>query len=343
MSELRWILLIAGIALIVGLYLLRRRATARRTPVDVERPARVDPPRPASPVETSRLEPRIVARRRRDSQFTMDDGPDDDLVAEPAAPAPLSARRDAGLGARPEPPMGPETRYDRSRDCAPSRSSAIRRCARHGTPRDRAEHRDQAAHVRSRARDGSAIAAEDRRDARHRGASERVSTARCCAKSLTAARLHARPLRHLPSPGLRRTPDHQPGEPARARHLRSGEHGHCGVSGDRDVHGLPGPLPAARAFDELLDTARALAHRLGGQLQDERGAPLQRSGYSSCARKCVAFERTARRRRRRLTRRRWQHARPPGASTSCAPRSSTTTTATTCSTIRRSRTRHTTG
>lgn len=43
---------------------------------------------------------------------------------------------------------------------------------------------------------------------------------------------------------------------------------------------LPGPWPAARMLDDLLATARALATRLGGQLQDERGRPLtvQRSG-----------------------------------------------------------------
>ena len=37
---------------------------------------------------------------------------------------------------------------------------------------------------------------------------------------------------------------------------------------------MPGPLPALRAFDELVVTARALATTLGGQLQDERGGPL---------------------------------------------------------------------
>ena len=142
MSELRWILLIAGIALIVALYLLGSR-NRQRTPVDFERPARVDPPRPASPVETSRLEPRM-SLGEADSQLTMD-GPDDDLVAEPAAPAPLSARRDPGPGARPQPPMGPEIaiRPEPGLRAEPIvRPSAGARDM--GTPRDRAEHRDQA-------------------------------------------------------------------------------------------------------------------------------------------------------------------------------------------------------
>jgi FtsZ-interacting cell division protein ZipA len=37
---------------------------------------------------------------------------------------------------------------------------------------------------------------------------------------------------------------------------------------------LPGPLPAAEAFDELLSSARSLNDRLLGALQDERGEPL---------------------------------------------------------------------
>jgi cell division protein ZipA len=37
---------------------------------------------------------------------------------------------------------------------------------------------------------------------------------------------------------------------------------------------LPGPLPGAEVFDELVATTRAIAGRLGGLLQDERGAVL---------------------------------------------------------------------
>jgi len=37
---------------------------------------------------------------------------------------------------------------------------------------------------------------------------------------------------------------------------------------------LPGPLPPARAFEELLSAARNLSERLQGALQDERGEPL---------------------------------------------------------------------
>jgi cell division protein ZipA len=37
---------------------------------------------------------------------------------------------------------------------------------------------------------------------------------------------------------------------------------------------LPGPLPGGDAFDALLAAARAIAGRLGGLLQDERGVAL---------------------------------------------------------------------
>jgi cell division protein ZipA len=55
---------------------------------------------------------------------------------------------------------------------------------------------------------------------------------------------------------------------------------------------MPGPLPAVRAFDELLDTARGLANRLGGQLQDDRGAPLSVQRVFKLREEVVAFERS---------------------------------------------------
>lgn len=54
---------------------------------------------------------------------------------------------------------------------------------------------------------------------------------------------------------------------------------------------LPGPLPALRAFDELIVTARALAATLGGQLQDERGAPLSLARIGQLREDIAGFER----------------------------------------------------
>jgi FtsZ-interacting cell division protein ZipA len=37
---------------------------------------------------------------------------------------------------------------------------------------------------------------------------------------------------------------------------------------------LPGPLAPALALEQMLEAARVIAERLGGVLQDDRGAPL---------------------------------------------------------------------
>jgi cell division protein ZipA len=54
---------------------------------------------------------------------------------------------------------------------------------------------------------------------------------------------------------------------------------------------MPGPLPGVRAFDELIVTARALAATLGGQLQDERGAPLSLARIGHLREEAAEFER----------------------------------------------------
>jgi cell division protein ZipA len=43
---------------------------------------------------------------------------------------------------------------------------------------------------------------------------------------------------------------------------------------------LPGPVAAAEAIDEMVFTARALAAQLGGALADERGVPYASAGYA---------------------------------------------------------------
>lgn len=54
---------------------------------------------------------------------------------------------------------------------------------------------------------------------------------------------------------------------------------------------LPGPLPAERALEELLATARALAQRLGGHMQDERGIPLTAHRVARLREEMLAFDR----------------------------------------------------
>jgi len=54
---------------------------------------------------------------------------------------------------------------------------------------------------------------------------------------------------------------------------------------------LPGPLTGQQAFEELLGTARSLATRLGGHLQDDRGAPLTAQRIMRLREEMLAFDR----------------------------------------------------
>jgi len=52
----------------------------------------------------------------------------------------------------------------------------------------------------------------------------------------------------------------------------------------------PGPMPAPQAFDEMLATARRLADRLGGALQDDSGSSLTGQRVLSIREELVHFE-----------------------------------------------------
>jgi len=56
---------------------------------------------------------------------------------------------------------------------------------------------------------------------------------------------------------------------------------------------LPGPVPAADAFDDMIFTARALATHLNGALADERGAPLTALRVGKLREEALEFERSA--------------------------------------------------
>jgi cell division protein ZipA len=53
---------------------------------------------------------------------------------------------------------------------------------------------------------------------------------------------------------------------------------------------LPGPLPAPQTFDDILSTARRLAERLGGVLQDDTGSTLTGQRILSLREELVYFE-----------------------------------------------------
>ncbi len=54
---------------------------------------------------------------------------------------------------------------------------------------------------------------------------------------------------------------------------------------------LPGPLSAQQAFEQLFATARSLAARLGGHMQDERGVPLTTQRVVRLREDMLAFDR----------------------------------------------------
>jgi len=56
---------------------------------------------------------------------------------------------------------------------------------------------------------------------------------------------------------------------------------------------LPGPVPAAEAFDDMIFSARALATHLNGSLADERGAPLTALRVGKLREEALEFERAA--------------------------------------------------
>ncbi len=54
---------------------------------------------------------------------------------------------------------------------------------------------------------------------------------------------------------------------------------------------LPGPLTGQQAFEQLFSTARSLAARLGGHMQDERGVPLTAQRVVRMREDMLAFDR----------------------------------------------------
>jgi cell division protein ZipA len=284
MTELRWILLIAGIALIVALYVIGTRKRQRNV-AQIDRPLRIDPPRPPPTVDAPRLEPRMSLEEGEASASGAGDDHDIDLSPSPAMHAPLT-RRDTTAAARPEPQS---MRPDRTlRPEPPSRAE----------PRETTMPRETVTSTQ-----GDAFTRAEPRPASPRGPQKIVAIRVTAAHPtrfdgallrdvVTAARFthgryeifhrldaEGRPIMSLASllePGTF--------DPAKMDS--------AAYPGIALFTVMPGPLPATRAFDELLDTARALAHRLGGQLQDDRGAPLSVQRVYKLREEVVAFERT---------------------------------------------------
>ncbi len=275
MSELRWILLIAGIALIVALYVFGTRNRKPPTAAELERSTRVEPPRPAATIEAPRLEPRVTlgGAARSEPRMTLSEPsearPEAPRGAAPAsrpaeAPPQQATRREPSLGVpRPapksaahppaaEPGMRAEPRPAAAAPRAPQKIVAIRVTAAHPARFDGAVLREVVTAARF---------THGRYDIFHRLDAE------------------GRPIMSLASLL----------EPGTFDPATMDSAAYPGVA---IFTVMPGPLPVVRAFDELLDAARGLAARLGGQLQDDRGAPLSVQRVFQLREEVVAFERS---------------------------------------------------
>jgi len=261
MAELRWILLVAGLALIAGLYAWGVRARKRSAAPEPDRVTRVEPLRAPSAgtvaPPTARVEPsvwdEVEAVDQIDELPTLDIEADEPPARHNVAPPRREPRFEAAAAvATPEPPRATAPPVEERKPAPPQKIVAIRVAApppsmfAGGTLRE-------------------AIAAEGfefgRYDIFHR---------------LDAS---GRPLCSLAS--LREPGTFDPD-----------------AMGGTDYRGvamftvLPGPLPSQHALDELIGAARLLAERLGGVLQDDRGAQLSLQRIGQLREEVAEFERS---------------------------------------------------
>lgn len=257
-SELRWILLVAGLLLLAGIYAWGMRSRRRSAAPEPERSTRVEQPyaRPQAPVDA----PAPWSEPRREPRMEFDDAVpavDDDLpeirADEPTARrVEMSPRRDAAPDDAPvavprHPPVAAE-------EAVPPPAAP---------PAEPRRSPQKIVALRVAAPAASAFGGAALREAI-------VDQGFEYGRYQIYHRLDdsGRPIVSLAS--LREPGTFDP-ETMDALEYR----------GVALFAVLPGPIPSQVAFDELVEVARSLAARLGGVLQDDRGASLsvQRIGH----------------------------------------------------------------
>jgi len=255
-EELRWILLAAGLVLIAGVYLWGLRARRRSASPEHERAARQDPPpvmRPGSPA-AHRMEPGIAPASVAD--------PDGHFVATPATLPVIEGERDDAVVTRPATTGRREPRIDAtesaplaapSAPAAPMKAQPAARPASVGKPQE-APQKILALRIAA-----TAAAPFDGRALREAIVAEGLEFGRY----KVFHRLHENgepvfSLASLKEPGTF--------DPATMDGLS--------YRGVAMFAVLPGPLAPTQALEQLLEAARAIAERLQGILQDDRGAAL---------------------------------------------------------------------
>ena len=258
MSELRWILLGAGLALIAGIYLWGLRARRRSAAAEPARAVIFEQPPASERLEPARIEPLVEfeddAPPVDEREFVQQVDGDDDLPSARSQP-PAGANRRSGSAWWPRSP-----RYSRSR-CTRMSGSMFPRT---DEPDPREDDTETA--VVARAQRIVAIRVTAPSPSRFEGSLLQEALA---AEGFEFGRYQVfhrldktgRPVISLAS--LREPGTFDPATMAGAAY-----------AGVALFSVLPGPVPAQQAFEELLAVGRSFAGRLGGNLQDERGAPL---------------------------------------------------------------------
>jgi cell division protein ZipA len=258
MSELRWILLGAGLALIAGIYLWGLRARRRSAAAEPARAVIFEQPPASERLEPARIEPLVEFEDgpppADEPEFVQQLDGDDDLVS---ARAQSSGRREPTLGRRlvaTTPEKRPQPMYADEHADVPEEDEA------------QAREDDSQTAVVARAQRIVAIRVTAPSPSRFEGSLLQEAIA---AEGFEFGRYQVfhrldktgQPVISLAS--LREPGTFDPATMAGAAY-----------AGVALFSVLPGPLPARQAFEELLVVGRSLAGRLGGNLQDERGTPL---------------------------------------------------------------------
>lgn len=248
MSELRWILLAAGLALIAGIYLWGVRSRRRSAAPAPDRVTRVEPARPAAPAaEARRVEPEVRLEEASDGIPEPLHVIDDEVTAAPEA----TARREPRFDPQPPPPAPAPAPPAEERKAPAQKIVAVRVVAVAGTQFEGALLHE-------------VVLAEGFAFGRY-AIFHRLDVS-------------GRPVVSLAS--LKEPGTFDPDSMAQGSYR-----------GVLLFTVLPGPLPAQAAFEELVGTANSLASRLGGQLQDDRGASLSLQRLGQLREEAVEFER----------------------------------------------------
>jgi cell division protein ZipA len=267
MAELRWILLAAGLALIAGLYLWGVRTRLRSAATDAGRAISAEAPAKQAGQQDlddfDRLEPEVRL---------------DDTVPEVHEVVPLvEVDESGGYTGRREPTLSQRLTETQAREAPAVEHEPSMQAGEDG------EDIDSQTAVEARAQRIVALRVVAPLPSRFEGSllheavrAERFEFGRYdIFHRLDPA---GRPLLSLAS--LREPGTFDPATMAGAAY-----------AGVAIFAVLPGPLTAERALEELLATARALAQRLGGHMQDERGVPLTAHRVARLREEMRAFDR----------------------------------------------------